>query len=198
MTNRKLSLVRCFIPIFPAVLIILEDTEQDIDNLIEKTEKEGDVVEESSNNAMAFAKIWSLHKEDVEELPDDKNDQDDAWAQTLAKMVDDQKQAEKEEKTGRGARRKAALTKVSNSQAPLKGGKVLINVLLCRRAILRAETRAQIRRAVIINGNQCHCTPRKTIITTRPRASLQTAITTARQQKVLPNSKKTLILSLAT
>ncbi|KLO20752.1 hypothetical protein SCHPADRAFT_816295 [Schizopora paradoxa] len=87
-------------------------TEQDIDNLIEKTEKEGDnVAEESSNNAMAFAKIWSLHKDGVEDLEDDTKEQDDAWAQTLAKMADEQKRAEKEEKTGRGTRRKAALAK---------------------------------------------------------------------------------------
>jgi len=55
-----------------------------------------------------------LHKDDVEELQDDKNEEDDdAWAQTLAKMLNDQKRAEKEEKTGRGARRKAALAKTS-------------------------------------------------------------------------------------
>ena len=95
-------------------MYFLKDTEQDIDNLIEKTEREGDgTAEEPSNNAMGFAKIWSLHKDDVEELEDDNNEQNDAWAQTLAKMVDDQKRAEKEEKTGRGARRKAALVKVS-------------------------------------------------------------------------------------
>ncbi len=71
---------------------------------------------------MAFAKIWSLHKDDVEELQDDKNEEDDdAWAQTLAKMLNDQKRAEKEEKTGRGARRKAALAKVCEFQETLKG-----------------------------------------------------------------------------
>ena len=93
------------------------DSEQDVKNLIDKTEKEGDekasADSSSSGNAFAFAKVWSLHKDDVEEMGDDEDTGKDSWAQALAKMMEDQKQAAKEVKMGRGVRRKAALVTVS-------------------------------------------------------------------------------------
>lgn len=97
------------------------DTEQDVQRLIEKTELEGDKVEASDapNNAFAFAKVWSSHRDALDDMPDEVSDavQDDSWAQTLAKIQEEQQHEQAQEKSGRGVRRKAAQLKVRNSPA---------------------------------------------------------------------------------
>lgn len=102
-------------------LLFYLDNDQDVEKLIEKTEREGDDTEttEASSNAFAFAKVWSSHKDALDEIPDEVNDdvQDDSWAQTLAKIQEEQKREQAQEKSGRGVRRKAAQLKVCNSLA---------------------------------------------------------------------------------
>ena len=92
------------------------DTEQDVQKLIEKTEVEGDQDEsvEASNNAFAFAKVWSSHRDTLDEMSDGMSEanQDDTWAQTLAKIQEEQMRERIQEKSGRGVRRKAAQLKV--------------------------------------------------------------------------------------
>lgn len=70
---------------------------------------------EASNNAFAFAKVWSAHKDALDEMADEVDDvaQADLWAQTLAKIADEQQRVVAQEKVGRGVRRKAAV-KVSH------------------------------------------------------------------------------------
>ena len=84
------------------------DSELDIDNLIAKTEKEGD--EETAPKegaAFSFAKIWTADKDELEEVADDDQFEVDSWAQTLQKINDERakKQAQEEEESGRGSRR---------------------------------------------------------------------------------------------
>ena len=93
---------------------IFSDSEHDVDNLIEKTEKEGDNQEaessSGSNNSFSFAKVWSADKDSLEEMADSaeaNREQVDAWAQALERLVAERKE-EASEVTGRGARRKAA------------------------------------------------------------------------------------------
>ncbi|KAH8119925.1 hypothetical protein DFH11DRAFT_1557318 [Phellopilus nigrolimitatus] len=92
-------------------------SETDVEKLVEKIETEGDQVEssESSNNAFAFAKVWSAHKDVFDELPDDIEDADkaDSWTQALQKIAADQTRVEAREEVGRGVRRKAALVKTN-------------------------------------------------------------------------------------
>ncbi|TBU49968.1 SNF2 family N-terminal domain-containing protein [Dichomitus squalens] len=88
-------------------------SEHDIDNLIEKTEKEGDQVESESGagSLFSFAKVWSADKEGMEELAEEaaeQSEQADAWTKAL-ELIAHRAAAEKEkEQTGRGVRRKAA------------------------------------------------------------------------------------------
>jgi hypothetical protein len=68
------------------------DTDNDIEKLIERTEKEGDKEEPEKKEGLsfAFAKIWAADKDTLEEMADDTaqgNDKDDSWAQTLAVRV---------------------------------------------------------------------------------------------------------------
>lgn len=90
------------------------DSEHDVDNLIDKTEKEGDQVEPDSTGAgslFAFAKVWSADKDDLEELAEEASEhaeEADSWTKAL-ELIATRKAAEQEkEVTGRGARRKAA------------------------------------------------------------------------------------------
>lgn len=90
------------------------DSEHDVDNLIEKTEKEGDEVEPDSGGApslFAFAKVWSADKDDLEELAEqapEHAEEADSWTKAL-ELIAARKAAEQEkEVTGRGVRRKAA------------------------------------------------------------------------------------------
>ncbi|KAI0652071.1 SNF2 family N-terminal domain-containing protein [Trametes meyenii] len=88
-------------------------SEHDIDNLIEKTEKEGDEVEPESGagSLFAFAKVWSADKEGLEDLPDEapENLQEaDSWAKALQLIATERVKEREKEVTGRGVRRKAA------------------------------------------------------------------------------------------
>lgn len=87
------------------------DSEHDVETLIEKIETEDDTEgsAETANNAFAFAKVWSAHKDDLEEIPEEVVDteQGDSWAQTLQKIAAEQSRVEASQEVGRGARRKA-------------------------------------------------------------------------------------------
>lgn len=89
--------------------LLYPDTDQDIDNLIEKTEKEGDQEEALKEGlSFAFAKIWAADKNTLEEIED--QDQVDSWAQTLEKITIEREKEQVQEiaLSGRGARRRAA------------------------------------------------------------------------------------------
>lgn len=71
------------------LLIVAPDTDQDIEKLVERTEKEGDNKDEEKKEGLgfAFAQIWSAEKDTLEEVQDENsapNEQDDSWTQTLA------------------------------------------------------------------------------------------------------------------
>uniref|UniRef100_A0A0W0FGI3 Putative SNF2 family DNA-dependent ATPase n=1 Tax=Moniliophthora roreri TaxID=221103 RepID=A0A0W0FGI3_MONRR len=88
-------------------------SETDIDNLIEKTEKEGDAEEAPKEGALtfSFAKIWTSDKDRLEEVHDEEEpQQQDSWAMTLQKINADMEAAKAKEaaQSGRGVRRKAA------------------------------------------------------------------------------------------
>ncbi|KAI0639630.1 hypothetical protein C8Q77DRAFT_1082196 [Trametes polyzona] len=88
-------------------------SEHDIDNLIEKTEKEGDQVEPESGpgSLFAFAKVWSADKEGLEDLPDEVTEnpeEADSWAKALQLIATERAKEREKEVTGRGVRRKAA------------------------------------------------------------------------------------------
>ena len=95
-------------------LIKMQDTENDVDDLINKIETE--VVEEENNEAFSFARVWSTHKETLDDLIEAENaeETEDSWAQTLKKIAEKRSQLEvkEREKMGRGARRKTAGIKV--------------------------------------------------------------------------------------
>ncbi|KAI0654200.1 SNF2 family N-terminal domain-containing protein [Cubamyces menziesii] len=88
-------------------------SEHDIDNLIEKTEKEGDQVEPESGagSLFAFAKVWSADKDGLEDMPDvvaETPDEADSWAKALQLIATERDKQREKEVTGRGVRRKAA------------------------------------------------------------------------------------------
>ncbi|OBZ79352.1 Chromatin remodeling factor mit1 [Grifola frondosa] len=88
-------------------------SEHDIDNLIEKTEKEGDQAEPEAATGMsfAFAKVWSADKDALEDMADEAEenvDQVDSWTQALERIAAERTKERAKEITGRGARRKAA------------------------------------------------------------------------------------------
>jgi chromodomain-helicase-DNA-binding protein 4 len=88
------------------------DSENDIQQLIEKTEKEGDQQELAAgeNAAFSFAKVWATEKEGTQVLEENAEEQaqEDAWAQTLARIAEERLKEQTKEATGRGVRRKAA------------------------------------------------------------------------------------------
>ena len=91
----------------------MADSEHDIDNLIEKTEKEGDQVEPESGagSLFAFAKVWSADKDGLEDMPDvvaETPDEADSWAKALQLIATERDKQREKEVTGRGVRRKAA------------------------------------------------------------------------------------------
>ncbi|KDR85372.1 hypothetical protein GALMADRAFT_234197 [Galerina marginata CBS 339.88] len=85
-------------------------TDNDIEKLLEKTEKEA--VKEAPKAAggltFAFAKIWAADKDSLEDVVED--DQTDSWAKALEKINTEREKEQKNEiaMSGRGARRKAA------------------------------------------------------------------------------------------
>lgn len=90
------------------------DSEHDIENLIEKTEKEGDEVEADTGGGagslFSFAKVWSADK-GLEELGDevpDHAEEADSWAKALELIAARKATEQRMEATGRGVRRKAA------------------------------------------------------------------------------------------
>ncbi|EIN14062.1 hypothetical protein PUNSTDRAFT_140446 [Punctularia strigosozonata HHB-11173 SS5] len=89
-------------------------SDQDIDRLIEKTEKEGDEqeVDKMSGLQFSFAKVWAADKDELEEIADAVNEepaeQGDSWAQTLQRIAEEKAQASDTVVTGR-RRRAAAL-----------------------------------------------------------------------------------------
>jgi len=85
------------------------DTEQDVDNLIEKTRREA-VLDKAGGNSLTFnfAKVWAADKDELEEIVEE--DQTDSWAQALQKLNQHKEEDHHKQlaETGRGVRRKAA------------------------------------------------------------------------------------------
>ncbi|KAK0478320.1 SNF2 family DNA-dependent ATPase [Armillaria novae-zelandiae] len=85
-------------------------TDHDVDNLIEKTEKEGDQDESAKEGgaAFSFAKVWTADRDTLEEVRDE--DQGDSWTTTLQLITAEHEKTQQREvaATGRGVRRKAA------------------------------------------------------------------------------------------
>ncbi|KAJ4002497.1 SHREC complex subunit Mit1 [Lentinula boryana] len=82
----------------------------DIDNLIAKTEKEGDKeLAPKEGAAFSFAKIWTAEKNGLEEIADEGQFEVDSWTQTLQKINEERarNQAQEEEEHGKGGRRNA-------------------------------------------------------------------------------------------
>lgn len=72
--------------------IICIDYENDVDNLITKTESEITQEEQvSSAMTFSFAKVWAADKDGLEEMADEEADtqQADLWAQTLKRIEDE-------------------------------------------------------------------------------------------------------------
>lgn len=94
-----------------------QDTDNDIDKLIERTEKEGEQEVQSKEGVLSFsfAKIWEADKDSLAEVED--QDQGDSWAQTLQKITAEQEKMQNQEivLSGRGVRRRAAIAKVASS-----------------------------------------------------------------------------------
>ncbi|EPQ60503.1 hypothetical protein GLOTRDRAFT_68181 [Gloeophyllum trabeum ATCC 11539] len=88
-------------------------TDQDLEKLIEKTETEGEHVDQEKQKdagLFAFAKVWSADKDSFEEMPDaGAAEEGDSWAQTLQRIVQEREREQAHEVTGRGARRRTAL-----------------------------------------------------------------------------------------
>ena len=86
------------------------DTDNDIDKLIEKTEKENEeqATPKEGGLSFSFAKIWAADKDSLEEVDDD--DQVDSWARTLQRITAEREKEQSKETalSGRGARRRAA------------------------------------------------------------------------------------------
>ncbi|KAI0801048.1 hypothetical protein C8Q74DRAFT_1364698 [Fomes fomentarius] len=87
-------------------------SEHDIENLIEKTEKEGEEVEPESGagSLFSFAKVWSAEKEVLEDMdePTENTEATDSWAKALELIAARKATELQKEVTGRGVRRKAA------------------------------------------------------------------------------------------
>ncbi|KAH7930550.1 hypothetical protein BV22DRAFT_56154 [Leucogyrophana mollusca] len=87
-------------------------TENDIEKLVEKTEKEGDQENEAKESGLAFsfAKVWAADKDSLEEIEDNvlDNEQGDSWAQALERIAATKGVTQAKEATGRGTRRRAA------------------------------------------------------------------------------------------
>ena len=116
------------------------DSEHDIDNLIEKTEKEGEEVEAESGSGslFAFAKVWSADKEGMEELADGASEQSeeaDSWARALELIATRAATEKEKEQTGRGVRRKAAAVFPQVGSAVFAGSRLSVNALYSKASI---------------------------------------------------------------
>lgn len=91
------------------------DSEEDIDNLIARTEKEGEDVPEATRSSFGFAKLWVVEKDTLEEVSEDVTadaHDDGFWGDVLARAAAEKAKAKAAEVTGRGAKRRAAAVQV--------------------------------------------------------------------------------------
>lgn len=89
---------------------MLADTDADIDKLIDRTEKEGDQVEEAAS-AFNFAKLWVIEKDALEEVPDEPaNESQDGgfWDAILARAAKEKADKNEGEANGPRPKRRAA------------------------------------------------------------------------------------------
>ncbi len=99
--------------------------DQDLDKLIEKTETEETPPEETGEDpgqAFSFAKVWTTDNDALVELEDQAfghAEATDSWAQALELIAKEQIQTKATERTGRGVRRKAAITAENQVQSVL-------------------------------------------------------------------------------
>ena len=95
------------------------DSDQDIENLIERTEQAAATTESLTSESglkFDFAKIWEPTRGTLEEVTEDSGQiqgDDDFWAKILEQSK--RKEEEAKEKMGRGVRRKAAAAVASVS-----------------------------------------------------------------------------------
>ncbi|QRW05377.1 chromodomain-helicase-DNA-binding protein 4 [Ceratobasidium sp. AG-Ba] len=88
-------------------------TEQDIEQLITRAETEKVEEKTSTDNGMkfGFAQVWDPTKGAAMDIPDEdqiaRPDDDDFWAQVLKRSAEEKAQKRAQEKTGRGARKRA-------------------------------------------------------------------------------------------
>lgn len=99
-------------------LIVILDTDADIDKLIDKTEQEAEPEKTNEDGALSFsfAKIWAAEKDTLQEVVEEE-DQGDSWAQALQNLTEELEKTKASEiaLSGRGARRRAAAPKVCNA-----------------------------------------------------------------------------------
>jgi chromodomain-helicase-DNA-binding protein 4 len=96
-------------------LTLIADSEGDIDNLITRTEKEGDNIQEATGTSFGFAKLWVVEKDIMEDIAEDApaDTQDDGfWGDVIAQAAAEKAKAKAAEITGRGAKRRAAVAQV--------------------------------------------------------------------------------------
>ncbi|EMD41939.1 hypothetical protein CERSUDRAFT_90530 [Gelatoporia subvermispora B] len=105
-------------------------SENDVEKLVEKTEMEGEEVAPSTgqNASFSFAKMWSVDKDTLEDVPDEaqvESEQTDSWAQALERIAAERALAKEKEETGRGVRRRAAAVfpqqNIDLGDSPAKG-----------------------------------------------------------------------------
>lgn len=87
---------------------MISDSDQDVDRLIEKTQREAVQEGPKAGGSFSFAKVWAADKDALQEVVED--DQTDSWAHALEKL-NEERQKEQDRhlaNSGRGVRRRAA------------------------------------------------------------------------------------------
>lgn len=101
--------------------LIRLDSDQDVDQLIDKLEKDEPTQDvDGEKPSFSFAKIWHAeidNMEDFSETTGTPQNESDSWAQTLDKIAAERAKTKAVEVSGRGARRKATEVKVTISNS---------------------------------------------------------------------------------
>jgi chromodomain-helicase-DNA-binding protein 4 len=86
------------------------DSEADIADLITKTEEAKEEVEEAKEGAFSFsfAKVWTAERAALAEMEDEPTEEEETFADTMAKIEMEREKDKATEVSGRGVRRKAA------------------------------------------------------------------------------------------
>lgn len=112
------------------------DSEADIADLITKTEEAKEEEEETKEGAFSFsfAKVWTAERAALAEMEEEPAEQEETFAETMAKIEMEREKDKTTEASGRGVRRKAArVVKVSSSTFPCHSGLMTLQVIRRRR-----------------------------------------------------------------